>query len=136
MLCPDYGKSKWGMKLNTVVCMVMLFEKIFVVFIISIYESVSQFNDSAKGGYLFHKQLEQFKKYLIRKSPCYQSHHKLKEEPSNIVMTDRKEKQQVGEFSDKVIYRWIGTLMWYSISVVKNTFVDDGYIELVKNNFW
>ena len=51
-------------------------------------------------------------------------------------MTDRKEKQQVGEFSDKVIYRWIGTLMWYSISVVKNTFVDDGYIELVENNFW
>lgn len=73
---------------------------------------------------------------MIRKSPCYQSHHKLKEEPSNIVMTDRKEKQQVGGFSDKVIYRWIGTLMWYSISVVKNTFVDDGYIELVKNNFW
>ena len=73
---------------------------------------------------------------MIRKSPCYQSHHKLKEEPSNIVMTDRKEKQQVGGVSDKVIYRWIGTLMWYSISVVKNTFVDDGYIELVKNNFW
>lgn len=73
---------------------------------------------------------------MIRKSPCYQSHHKLKEEPSNIVMTDRKEKQQVGEFSDKVIYRWIGTLMWYSISVVKNTFVDDSYIELVENNFW
>lgn len=99
------------MKLNTVVCMVMLFEKIFVVFIISIYESVSQFNDSAKGGYLFHKQLEQFKKYLIRKSRCYQSHHKLKEEPSNIVMTEKKEKKQVGEFSDKVIHRSTGTLM-------------------------
>ena len=41
MLCPDYGKPKWGMKLNTEVCMVMLFEKIFVVFIISIYECIA-----------------------------------------------------------------------------------------------
>ena len=51
-------------------------------------------------------------------------------------MTEKKEKKQVGEFSDKVIHRSTGTLMWYSISVVENTFVDDGYIELVKNNFW
>ena len=119
----------------------MLFEKIVLwnsLFHISIYDAVSQLNDRAKKRH--HIQIGTVKNYLSTESCCYESYHKIQEEPLIITTIEKKLKQQLDiyhvDFQTNLLI--LPMSQYFNVMVdfsCKKCFLDDTYIQIVVNKF-